>query len=85
MYKMIPEPHAKAIIAVINLITVGSMLRYSAIPPHTPHIFLFLDDLYNLFSKGNAQKCGVPGKYQRKETNQNARPPRQTEIAIKHL
>jgi hypothetical protein len=30
-------------------ISVGSTLKYSPIPPHTPAIILFFFDLYNLF------------------------------------
>ena len=33
----------------ISLTIVESMPRYSAIPPHTPHIFLSVCDLYNFF------------------------------------
>ena len=49
-YTRSPVPqliHARS--APPSRINVGSILKYSAIPPHTPQIILFSLDLYNFF------------------------------------
>ena len=50
-YARIPAPQKQLKITHIIRISVGSMLKYSAIPPHTPQIIQFTSDLYKrLFS-----------------------------------
>ena len=48
-YASNPIPTLRIKIAVITLMTVGSWLRYSAIPPQTPANFLLVRDLYSFF------------------------------------
>ena len=50
-YARIPAPQKQLKITHIIRISVGSILKYSAIPPHTPQIIQFTSDLYKrLFS-----------------------------------
>ena len=50
MYARTPEPPMQANSTQITRTSVGSILKYSAIPPHTPQIFLLLHDLQSFFS-----------------------------------
>ena len=50
IYAMIPLPPNAQNSTHPKRISVGSILRYSAIPPHTPSNILFTFDLYNRFS-----------------------------------
>ena len=47
MYARIPLPPKQVNATQANLTRVASMLKYSAIPPHTPQIFLSCVLLYN--------------------------------------
>ena len=44
-YAKSPVPRHRIEIAQMSLITVESVSKYSAIPPHTPKIFLSVSDL----------------------------------------
>ena len=49
-YANIPVPHPNTKITAISRTTVGSILKYSAIPPHTPKILRSVRDLYKRFT-----------------------------------
>ena len=49
IYARSPLPTPNTNNTNIKRMIVGSILKYSPIPPHTPHNTRFVDDLYNLF------------------------------------